>query len=158
MSHTARFSGFAKLLYPYHPLYGGEDGSLEIVGSRSDMLVTRLPDGSRRGIPAWMFDEEVCGSVRSASRPFIQAASLLEMIELLERTGMAVRSARDERTTSSSHDCDVEVAADTGNTALRKARDRRAHPGRKKGRMYRANSRADGDGRQSCPDPTRRNP
>ena len=61
--HTARFSSFAKLLYPYHPLFDSGGAALEIIGERSDMLVARLPDGSRRGIPSWMFDEQPSGSV-----------------------------------------------------------------------------------------------
>src|ERR1041385_27525 len=68
--HTARLRRCGKLLYPFHPLCEQGD-ALEIVEVRSDMLVARLPDGSRRGIPAWMFDPAVCNEVRKLSRPII---------------------------------------------------------------------------------------
>ena len=58
-----------KLLYRYHPLFRADCDALEIIGVRSDMFVTRLPDGTHRGVPAWMFDAEVCASIRNAPQP-----------------------------------------------------------------------------------------
>ena len=92
-SHTARFTRSAKLLYPYHPLFDAGLAPLEIIGMRSDMLVTRLPDGTRRGIPAWMFDEEVCAAVRS----IVHAACLLEIVDILAFNGLEVFITRDGR-------------------------------------------------------------
>ena len=150
LSHTARFTGFAKLLYPYHPLFRAGDVSLEIVGERSDMLVTRLPDGMRRGIPAWMFDEEVCATVRNSPHPIVQVASLLEIIDLLELNGLEIRSVHDEHKSQSKEGCDVDVArGKTSHTPVRKPRDRAVDSGGEKGRMRRLASRADRSSRQS---------
>jgi hypothetical protein len=157
LSHTARFTGFAKLLYPYHPLFHAGDVSLEIIGERSDMLVTRLPDGARRGIPAWMFDEEVCAAVRNSPHPIVQVDSLLEIIDLLARNGLEIRSVRDEHKSQSKESCDVDVAAaETSHPPVRKPRDRATDPGGEKVRMRRLASRADRSGRQSSKTPGRR--
>lgn len=85
-----------KLHYPFHPLFGLRD-DLQVVEIRSDMLVARLPDGSRRGIPAWMFDPGVCNEVRKLSRPLIETHALLEIAHLLELNNQRKITARDER-------------------------------------------------------------
>ena len=61
------------------------------------MLVARLPDGSRRGIPAWMFDPAVCNEVGKLSRPVVETRALLEIAHLLELNGQRKITARDER-------------------------------------------------------------
>ena len=150
LTHTARFTGFAKLLYPYHPLFRAGDVCLEIIGERSDMLVTRLPDGTRRGIPAWMFDEEVCAAVRNSTHPIVQVDSLLEIIDLLELNRLEIRSVRDEHKSQSKESCDADVAAaKTGHTPVRKPRNRPTDPGGEKVRVRRPASRANRSGRQS---------
>ena len=156
LSHTARFRHFAKLLYPYHPLFRGGPTELEIVGARSDMLVTRLPDGTRRGIPAWMFDEGICATVRDASYPIVDIASLLELMKLLELNGREIRIARDERTSESKEVCDVKVADHPNSTSIRKPRPREADPGREKVRVHRVVSRTDRSGRRLSHHPRRR--
>jgi hypothetical protein len=150
MSHTARFTGVAKLLYPYHPLFHAGDVSLEIIGERSDMLVARLPDGTRRGIPAWMFDEGVCAAVRNSSHPIVHVDSLLEIIDLLELNGLGIRSVHDEHKFQSKESCDVDAATSkTSHTPIRKPRDPATDPGGKKVRVHRLVSRPDRGGRQS---------
>lgn len=153
MSHTARFAHFAKLLYPYHPLFQADSLGLEIVARRSDMLVTQLPDGTRRGIPAWMFDEVICATVRESSEPIVDTNSLLELIKLLELNGMEIRIARDERTSESKEACDLKVAVNPNSTSIRKHRGREADPGREKVRVHRAISRLDKSGRRSSHNP-----
>lgn len=85
-----------KLYYPFHPLFEQRD-DLEVIEVRSDMLVARLPDGSRRGIPAWMFDPAVCDKVLKVSRPLVEAHTLLEIAHLLELNSQRKLTARDER-------------------------------------------------------------
>jgi hypothetical protein len=61
------------------------------------MLVARLADGSRRGIPAWIFDPSVCNEVRKLSQPVVETRALLEIAHLLELNGQRKITARDER-------------------------------------------------------------
>ena len=156
LSHTARFTHFAKLLYPYHPLFHAGSADLESLGVRSDMLVTRLPDGTRRGIPAWMFDEGICAAVRNSPYPIMEVAALLEIVKLLELNRLEIRSERDERPSQSQEVCDVKVAADTSNTSTRKPRNRPTDSGREKVRVHRVDSRVDRSGHRSFPNPGRR--
>ncbi len=156
MSHTARFGRFAKLLYPYHPLFRPDFSDLEIVEQRSDMLVSQLPNGTRRGIPAWMFDEVICATVHESSEPIVDIDSLLELIKLLELNGREIRIARDERTSESKEACDVKAAVNPTNTSIRKHRGRETDPGPEKVRVHRALSRPDKSGRRSSHNPRRR--
>jgi len=156
LSHTARLRQFAKLRYPYHPLFRAGSSDLEIIGVRSDMLVIRLPDGTRRGVPAWMFDEATCATVRESSYPIVDAGSLLALIKLLELNGWEIGSARDERTSQSTADCDVGVAVDPSSTSTGKPRNRKSNPSRKQARVHRADSRVDRSGRRSSKTPDRR--
>jgi hypothetical protein len=149
LSHTARFRGFAKLLYPFHPLFDADGAALEIVERRSDMLVTRLPDGSRRGIPAWMFDETVCREVRQTDRPRVDATSLLELMDLLERNGMEIRIVWDEyKSQPKENDGGNAAAIKTVNIPTGKRRSRQTDTGGKKVRMHRAAARVDRSGSQ----------
>lgn len=156
LSHTARLRQFARLLYPYHPLFQAGAADLEIMGVRSDMLVTRLPDGTRRGIPAWMFDELTCATVRESPHPIVDAASLLALTKLLELNGWEIRIARDERTSESQEVFDAKVAVDPNSTSIRKPRKPATDPGRKKVRVHRVVSRTDRSRRQLSHNPRRR--
>ena len=140
-SHTARITGFAKLLYPHHPLFRTDGDALEIIAVRSDMLVTRLPDGTHRGVPAWMFEEEVCASVRNSSQPSVDITSLLEIAELLARNKSAIRSAGDECKSQSPQSSDGTFATVAGDASTRTSRARQPDPGRKEGRVHRVASR-----------------
>ena len=158
MSHTARLRQFAKLLYPYHPLFRDGPTELEIIGVRSDMLTAQLPDGSRRGIPIWMFDEEICAAIRHSPHPMVEVSSLLEIVKLLEVAGSDVRSACDECTSKSKQVSDSEVAIPPSNASARKRRKQQPDSERKKHRMHRANSGVDQSGRRSSSKPNRRAP
>jgi hypothetical protein len=158
MSHTARFRDFAKLLYPYHPLFQGGPTELEIVGARSDMLVVQLPDGARRGVPAWMFEEEICAAVRHSPHPMVEVTALIEIVKVLELNGRELRSARDECTSPSQKLGNAEVAAHSSNSSIRKRRKQQAGPGREAVRVCRADSAVDRSGRRSDSQPSRRAP
>jgi hypothetical protein len=135
-------------LYPYHPLFDLGGAALEIIGERSDMLVARLPDGSRRGIPSWMFDETVCASVREIDHPMVDAGSLLGLTDLLERNGVRIRSVRDEDTRRSKEKTGTN-AAQPAITSVRNRRNRATNTGRQKGRVRRAAARTAGSSGRS---------
>ena len=81
--HTAR-NGFLRVLYPYHPLY---EQILEVFGAAGglrDLVYVRMPNNATRGVPAWMFDQAVCGSVRKAGFPIINCQALLSLGRLLD--------------------------------------------------------------------------
>src|ERR1700730_1714642 len=81
--HNAR-SGYLRILYPYHPYYGQ---SFEVFGSSGglrDLVYIRMPNDATRGIPAWMFDETICASIRCADRPTIDCQALLRLAQLLD--------------------------------------------------------------------------
>jgi len=81
--HTAR-NGFLRVLYPYHPLY---EQILEVFGAAGglrNLVYVRMPNNATRGIPAWMFDQSVCGSVRKADFPIINCQALLSLGRLLD--------------------------------------------------------------------------
>lgn len=145
-------------MYLYHPLFKGGPTELEIIAVRSDMLVAQIPDSLRRGIPAWMFDQEICGSVRDLPQAVVEISSLLEIAKLLEMNGWEIRSARDECTSQTKSICDVPVAIHSSNASVRKRRKQRASPGREKTRGRRADSGVDRSYRRSPAKQGRRAP
>src|SRR5271165_1223548 len=81
--HNAR-KGYLRVLYPYHPYYGQ---TLEVFGAGGglrDLVYARMPNNTTRGIPAWMFDESICASVRCADRAIIDFQALLRLAQLLD--------------------------------------------------------------------------
>gem|GEM_PF-1905844 len=81
--HNAR-KGYLRVLYPYHPYYGQ---TLEVFGAGGglrDLVYVRMPNNTTRGIPAWMFDESICASVRCADRAIIDFQALLRLAQLLD--------------------------------------------------------------------------
>ena len=153
LSHTARFARAARLLYPYHPLYGDGTATMDVVGLRSDMIVVRLPDGSHRGIPAWMFDPVECATVRSAPRSIVEAKALLSIVDLLEVNGWWSRTSGDE--CNSQAQAQVQVRVDgplaepgSGGLSIQRPGTPRANPEGKAGRVHRAAARVDRDGRR----------
>jgi hypothetical protein len=76
--------GYLRVLYPYHPYYGQ---TFEVFGSNGglrDLVYIRMPNNATRGIPAWMFDEAICASIRCADRPTIDCRALLRLAQLLD--------------------------------------------------------------------------
>jgi hypothetical protein len=49
------------------------------------LVYLRMPNNTTRGIPAWMFDESICASVRCADRAIIiDLQALLRLAQLLD--------------------------------------------------------------------------
>jgi hypothetical protein len=82
--HTVRFSKSAKILYPYHPLFGQELEIFGGAGGQRDLIYVMLSDRTTRGVPGWMFDEVICSSVRTADHPTIDGGALLRLAQLLD--------------------------------------------------------------------------
>lgn len=82
--HNAHIGSSPKLHYPYHPLYGAELEVFGSVGGMRDLVYVLLKDRSTRGIPAWMFDEAICASVRLSEAPTIDCSALVKLADLLE--------------------------------------------------------------------------
>jgi hypothetical protein len=81
--HNAR-KGYLRVLYPYHPYY---EQTCEVFGSNGglrDLVYIRMPNNATRGIPAWMFDETICASIRCADRPTIDCRALLRLAQMLD--------------------------------------------------------------------------
>src|SRR6516164_7260489 len=81
--HNAR-KGYLRVLYPYHPYYGQTFEVFGANGGLRDLVYIRMPNNTTRGIPAWMFDESICGSVRCADRPTTDCQALLRLAQLLD--------------------------------------------------------------------------
>jgi hypothetical protein len=81
--HNAR-KGYLRVLYPYHPYYGQSFEVFESTGGLRDLVYIRMSNNATRGIPAWMFDETICASVRCADRPTIDCRALLRLAQLLD--------------------------------------------------------------------------
>jgi hypothetical protein len=97
--HNVRLSKSAKVLYPYHPLF---DTELEIfggAGGQRDVIYVKLPNHATRGVPAWMFDEVICSSVRTAEQPTIDGDALLRLAQLLDAAQENLRTKGDETNT-----------------------------------------------------------
>lgn len=75
------------------------------------MLVVRLPDGSRRGIPAWMFDPAVCNEVRKLPRPLVEAHALLEIADLLELNHQRKITACDEHNSNNQTQVGIQITS-----------------------------------------------
>ena len=82
--HTAR-NGYLRILYPYHPLFGQVVEVFGAAGGLRDLVYVRMPNKATRGIPAWMFDEAICASIRCADQPIINCQALLQLTQLLDR-------------------------------------------------------------------------
>ena len=81
--HNAR-KGYMRVLYPYHPYYGRTLEVFGVGGGLRDLVYVRMPNNTTRGIPAWMFDESICASVRCADRAIIDFQALLRLAQLLD--------------------------------------------------------------------------
>ena len=119
--HTAR-NGSAKILYPYHPLFGME---FEVTGSAAglrDVVLIKLPHNASRSAPAWMFDEAICAMVRSADKPVIDCAALVRLRRLLDSQGDGARTFGNELTmpaTPALRDADSLVPSTPGPSTAR---------------------------------------
>ena len=81
--HNAR-NGYLRILYPYHPYFGQTFEVFGSAGGLRDLVYVRMPSNATRGIPAWMFDETICASIRCADHPIIDCQALLRLAQLLD--------------------------------------------------------------------------
>ena len=81
--HNAR-NGYLRILYPYHPYFGQTFEVFGSAGGLRDLVYARMPNNATRGIPAWMFDETICASIRCADHPIIDCQALLRLAQLLD--------------------------------------------------------------------------
>lgn len=95
-----RLSKSARVLYPYHPLFGKELEVFGGAGGQRDVIYVRLPNSTTRGIPAWMFDEVLCSGIRTAEQPPIDGDALLRLAHLLDCVQESLRIEEDDNHTS----------------------------------------------------------
>ena len=93
---NARLSRSAKVLYPYHPLFGQELEVLGSAGGKRDLVYVILPDRTTQGVPGWMFDEVICSTVRVAGQPAIEGGALFRLAQLLDSFRESQRTGDDE--------------------------------------------------------------
>jgi hypothetical protein len=101
--HTTPIRGVARILYPHHPLYGQELEVFGALGGLRSIYYVRMPNGTGRGVPAWMFDEAICSRIRSASHPSIDCRALLKLAELLDQQGEGRVRGGNETTSDQGH-------------------------------------------------------
>ena len=121
------------------------------------MIVARLADGSRRGIPAWMFDPAVCNEVRKLSRPLVETHALLEIAHLLELNHQRKVTALDERNSNNEKQAGVQSISHPNPSSLgRGDSPPKANPGSRQSRMREAVQAVDRGGRRVGEKPKRR--
>jgi hypothetical protein len=80
--HDAHHSGYATVLYRWHPLYGQSLRVLKRMrDSRGEHIFCELPDSTICSLPEWVFSPE-CATF-SVGPPLICTAALLELRDLL---------------------------------------------------------------------------
>jgi hypothetical protein len=88
----------------------------------------KLSNNTTRGVPAWMFDEVICSSIRAAKQPVIDCGALLRLVELLDsleaspRTGDNDNSRFQTKSTSAAPPVATDAATGIGGT-------KSTHPG-----------------------------
>ena len=100
-SHNTNIPKFERMWYRYHPHFGKD---LEVIRKRDscgqEERITRLPDGTRCILPAWMFDEPYCKSLPDVERGFASLPSLIRLVELLASHRLTGCSAAHDRATA----------------------------------------------------------
>ena len=80
---------FRELLYPWHPWCALHVSIHEAIGKSNDLVFRCTLSGSDASrsveIPAWMFDWAACGEARLATAPYVSAAALSALCDLLRR-------------------------------------------------------------------------
>ena len=79
-SKGAHKVGFVTVYYPFHPCYRKK---LTVIRVAKAYIIVKLPDGSERGIPRWMTEQEVCKQIRISPYPYCSHNSLIRLKELL---------------------------------------------------------------------------
>ncbi len=112
--HNARLSRSAKVLYPHHPLFGGELEVFGGAGGQRDLLYVKLPNSTTRGVPAWMFDEVICSTVRDAEQPVTDCGALLRLAQLLDSVAGRSPTGNDDNSRSQAKSISVAASAAAG--------------------------------------------
>jgi len=112
--HNARLSKVGKVLYPYHPLFAKELEVFGGAGGQRDVIYVRLPNHGTGGVPAWMFDEVICSSVRAAKQPVIDCGALLRLAQLLDSLEASPRTGEDDNSRSQTQSIPAAAPAATG--------------------------------------------
>ena len=80
---------FRELLYPWHPWRALHVSIHEAIGKSSGVIFRCTLSGSDTSrsveIPAWMFDRAACGEARLTAAPYVSAAALSALRDLLRR-------------------------------------------------------------------------
>src|ERR1700730_10327075 len=80
---------FRELLYPWHPWCALHVSIHEAIGKSNDLVFRCTLSGSDASrsveIPAWMFDRAACGEARLTTAPYVSAAALSALRDLLRR-------------------------------------------------------------------------
>ena len=116
--HNVRLSKSARILYPYHPLFGRELEVFGGAGGERDVIYVMLPDRTPRGVPGWMFDEVVCSPVRTAEQPTIDGSALLRLAQLLDSFKEDRRTGNDDNKPYSQAQAKSPATAIAGSTAV----------------------------------------
>jgi hypothetical protein len=78
---------FRELLYPWHPWFAHRVAVHEAIGKSNEVVfrcTLSVSDLSRAvEIPAWMFDRTVCAAARLTAAPYVNAAALSALRDLL---------------------------------------------------------------------------
>jgi len=76
-------------LYPWHPWCTLHVSIHEAIGKSNDLVFRCTLSGSDASrlveIPAWMFDRAACGEARLTATPYVSAAALSALRDLLRR-------------------------------------------------------------------------
>jgi len=81
-------------------LFGKELEIFGGAGGQRDIIYVKLPNQGTGGIPAWMFDEVICSSVRAAKQPVIDCGALLRLAQLLDSLEANPRTGDDDNSRS----------------------------------------------------------
>ena len=80
---------FRELLYPWHPWFGRRVAVRDAIGKSNDLIFRCTLSGSELGrtveIPAWMFDRAACAEARFTATPYVSAAALSALRDLLQQ-------------------------------------------------------------------------
>ncbi len=142
--HTVRLSKTAKILYPYHPLFGKELEVFGGAGGQRDIIYVRLPNNRTRGIPAWMFDAVICSGVRTEEQPTICVRALLSLSQLLDSVLEDLPTREDDNNTHLQTKPTSASAADTAGSAVGICGAKPTHPGEESEEVYPVDSRTTG--------------
>jgi len=88
---------FRELLYPWHPWFARRIAVHETIGKSNDLVFRCTLSGSDAGrwveIPAWMFDRVACAAARLTAAPYVSAAALSALRDLVRQASKDTSAA-----------------------------------------------------------------